>query len=223
MKEQKNVTLRPLHPYHTNRRKNKIIVYLIRHAETLDNINGIIQGQDDSPLTLNGIETSKTNFSSLKNMGIDLVVSSPIGRARETAKILCDTIGLSSDTIVYDDAFKEIDLGKWVKKSKSDLITEDGLQSYRCYVEQPQLFNPNNGESLYDLQCRVKKGYKDILSRFHKYKSIAIVSHSVSIRTLLLSIENKGMENVWDYKLSSSSVTTILVENDISKIISIGN
>lgn len=188
-------------------------IIVVRHTETYNNIMHVIQSQSDSPLTERGIELAEKSFQFFKGKCIDRIVSSPINRAVLTATILCNTIGASSRRIIRDEGFKEIDLGKWTNKPICELSESQGINSYYCYKNHPQLFVPDEGENLFDLQNRVRDSFDRIVNKHRRFKRIVIVSHSVAIRVLLLSIEGRPMDDVWTYDLPPASKTILQVEN----------
>ncbi len=61
---------------------------LVRHGETEDNVNQILQGQTDGKLTTKGIEQAKELRDKLANYHFDAILSSDLQRAVDTAKIL---------------------------------------------------------------------------------------------------------------------------------------
>jgi broad specificity phosphatase PhoE len=63
-------------------------IYIVRHGETEHNINEIIQGQIDSPLTEKGKKQAKARAEDLKNMHFDAIFSSDLGRTVQTSQIL---------------------------------------------------------------------------------------------------------------------------------------
>lgn len=197
-------------------------VIIVRHTETYNNVMHIIQGQSDSPLTERGIDLAVQSFNYFKGKAIDRIISSPIGRAYNTASILCKTIGVSTRRIIREEGLKEIDLGKWTNKPIDELTNDCGINSYYYYKNYPQFFVPDDGESLFDLQNRVRTSFDSLVSRYRRYNRIVIVSHSVAIRVLLLSIENRPMEDVWTYELPPASKTIIELENNKIKLIQTG-
>lgn len=93
------------------------MIYLLRHGETIANLEGRLQGRSDSPLTLNGVAQVRAIGALLREQiavpsGFSLV-SSPLGRARRSAAILCQALGLDSKTAVCDPRLAEIGFGDW--------------------------------------------------------------------------------------------------------------
>ena len=61
---------------------------LVRHGETVDNVNKIMQGQTHGRLTLNGIEQAHELGRQLRGEHIDVFLSSDLARAVETLEII---------------------------------------------------------------------------------------------------------------------------------------
>ena len=83
-------------------------LYLVRHGQTDWNVARKFQGDTDIPLNEKGIKQSYIVKEKLNNINIDLCISSPLSRALETAKIICDnTQGdraiVGADTIVVNN------------------------------------------------------------------------------------------------------------------------
>lgn len=68
-------------------------LFLVRHGQTLWNLEHRLQGQLDSPLTDDGIRQAKSIAERLSGRGITTVCSSPLGRALRTAVIISDRLG----------------------------------------------------------------------------------------------------------------------------------
>ena len=70
-------------------------IYLARHGQNLDNVNGILNGHRDEPLTLLGEEQARTTATYIKEAGLtfDAVYSSPLKRALRTAEIITSDLG----------------------------------------------------------------------------------------------------------------------------------
>ena len=74
-------------------------IYLVRHGRTHWNDLGLAQGLKDVPLNEEGINSAKELAKDIKNLKIDKCISSPLSRAKDTAKILVN----DKIDIIYDD------------------------------------------------------------------------------------------------------------------------
>ena len=71
-----------------------MIAALIRHGQTDWNAEGLLQGSSDIPLNDIGRHQARHAISTLRSRPWDVVVSSPLERARETAAIIADGLGI---------------------------------------------------------------------------------------------------------------------------------
>lgn len=79
---------------------------LVRHGQTDWNLNGLMQGRTDIPLNETGRAQAETAAALLDRADWDVVVSSTLGRARETAEILAHGLGLPVAG-AYDDLVEQ--------------------------------------------------------------------------------------------------------------------
>lgn len=89
------------------------MIYFIRHGESEANLRHVFAGQkDNSPLTEKGIEQAKAEGLKIKEMGLNIskIISSPLTRAFDTAKIVAEIIGYDKD-IEIDTRINEYDMG----------------------------------------------------------------------------------------------------------------
>ena len=93
-------------------------LYLVRHGETEWNKKRIFQGKGDSPLTDIGIEQASLLGEYIKglNIHIDEVISSPLGRAYDTAKLIFPEREIKQDWNVAEMGF-----GSWEGKNILDI------------------------------------------------------------------------------------------------------
>lgn len=63
-------------------------LYVIRHGQTEKNLLKVVHGQTESNLTSDGIKKTQELKKEVDNLHIDVVISSPLSRARKTAEIL---------------------------------------------------------------------------------------------------------------------------------------
>ncbi len=82
---------------------------IVRHGETLWNDKGLLQGQKDIELNDKGREMARKLAGKLKDIPIDMVYSSPLKRAYETARL---ALGDRDIPLVTDERIKEISFGE---------------------------------------------------------------------------------------------------------------
>jgi broad specificity phosphatase PhoE len=88
--------------------KDPTLLYLVRHGESLGNVNPGTRRSDDPPLTQRGREQAARAASALSRSGLDAVLTSPLRRARETADAIAAACGLAARAV---DGFAEVDMG----------------------------------------------------------------------------------------------------------------
>lgn len=125
---------------------------LLRHGETVWNIDKRLQGHDNSPLSERGILQAKAIASSIRNLAPARAVASDLGRARQTAEIIGYGHARS------DQRLRELNMGEWTGKRKSDLIA-DTPDLYRDW--RAGRFTPAGGENWHDFVLRIKAGLTD--------------------------------------------------------------
>ncbi|WP_305418934.1 histidine phosphatase family protein [Photobacterium leiognathi] len=104
-------------------------IFLLRHGQTTFNAQQRLQGHCNSELTALGQNQASTIGASLSkkigNINQWAVYSSPLGRALETAQIVCEQLGIDSDNIVTDERLKEFNLGDWETCFIPDLVKQN--------------------------------------------------------------------------------------------------
>ncbi|MBQ8872983.1 MAG: histidine phosphatase family protein, partial [Clostridia bacterium] len=139
-----------------------MLIYLVRHGQTVFNTQGRIQGQQDSPLTETGIATTQKTALALKDKGITTIVSSCLGRAQQTSQILAQNLGAK---IVLDERLNEIRLTPWEGRRKQDLIKENN-QEYISYITKPHQYTSTQCEEFGHLMQRTYACLCDVVERY---------------------------------------------------------
>ena len=101
---------------HSNR-----MLLIIRHGETVWNRQGRLQGQKDSPLTTLGLRQARQVGEILRGLlgaGADLpLITSPLGRAWQTAVIITEVLEREPDELRHDERLKERNYGDFEGKT----------------------------------------------------------------------------------------------------------
>ena len=179
-------------------------ILITRYGQTDWNVLGKIQGQTDIELNDNGRQQAKETGELIKNENIDIIITSPLKRAKETAKIINENFNV---TIIEDNRLMERNFGK------SEGLTKDDrrkLKEINPEVNDVWNYNKNidfNGmETVQDFCNRIYKFLDEIINKY-RYKNILIVTHggvSVPIKCYFMKypLENlcdrdavKGLKN----------------------------
>lgn len=149
-----------------------MILYVVRHGETEKNKYGLIQGQTECDLSENGIKNAKELIPIVNNIDIDVVISSPLKRAIDTAKIITE----QRFPINTDDRIIERDWGLCEGASIEDV---DTVKCWNFYLNT----DDNHIETVRDLLKRVSEFLEDIKVRYSD-KNVLVVAHSAVLRAI---------------------------------------
>ena len=83
----------------------------MRHGMSEMNKLGLFSGRSDTPLAPEGVEQCKLEARKLKGVKVDVIVSSPMRRAIDSARTVAKEIGFPEENIILSDLFMERDLG----------------------------------------------------------------------------------------------------------------
>ncbi|MFK7870388.1 MAG: histidine phosphatase family protein [Roseobacter sp.] len=140
----------------------EVAIYLFRHGETEWNAENKRQGQLDSPLTETGKLQALRNARGLKKQrelnGPVVMYCSPLGRAKKTAEIIVDELGLLKDAIQYDDRLMESSFGEWEGLTDQQ-IAQQFPASWQARTADRWGVRPPSGESYADVHERVAEWY----------------------------------------------------------------
>lgn len=187
---------------------------LIRHGETHFNTEKRFQGFKDSPLTEKGIAQAKLLSERLKDTSIDVIYTSSLGRAVETAVLLK---GDSNIEIIENDNLREMNLAKMEGYTTDELMISHKEQ-YHNFWNNPDKFIPDGGETFEELRERVSSEVSKIVEK-HKGQTVVIVSHTVAIKSYLGYIDNLPIAKLWNPPyLHQTSLTVIDYEESKGNI-----
>lgn len=161
-------------------------LYLVRHGQTEFNVAKIVQGRCNSPLTENGERQASCAARWLLEHGVkpDKVVSSPLGRAMQTAKIIAQTLGFDGD-VIPEQGIIERSYGSF-EKGPFDALS--------CDVWDPgEKLVPFGGEGNRELSLRM---VDSLTARIEEpdVQTLMAVSHGSASRQFIVSTLPDGAE-----------------------------
>ena len=159
------------------------MIYLVRHGETTWNRVGRQQGHNDSPLTELGIEQARTAGRVLQRAIADIynvcIETSPLGRARQTALIVGEILGLDPNAILVAPLLIEHHLGNWQGLTHAEIDARDP-GALQAREEHKWDYVVPGGESYALVAERAKQW---LASKRHAPITIA-VTHAIISRTI---------------------------------------
>lgn len=168
-----------------------MILYLIRHGESMSNVHKTFTGQQDAPLTDLGHMQADAICRYFLGIHIDRIYASDLSRAYETAVPLSK---VSRVPIEKNAAFREINGGKWENQKfteLTDLYPEDYAR-WRCDLANAR---PTGGESIREICKRVCGGI-DAIAKAHPEETVVVATHAVPIRVMLSNWLTGGVDEI---------------------------
>lgn len=153
---------------------------LMRHARTQWNLDKKIQGRTDMPLCTQGEKDARAWVEKLTRRSFDLILSSPLARAKQTAKIISLGLGLE---IIYDEDLAEQNFGQW-----EGLRIKDLRRSCPGEVSRQEAlgwgFRPPEGEDRTEVLTRGRRALDRAAEQF-KDRDLLVVTHNTMIKCLV--------------------------------------
>lgn len=181
-----------------------LTVHLVRHGETEWNRDGRCQGITDIPLTEKGRQQAETLGRVFVTKRPSLILSSPLQRAHDTAVRIAQPHGLPIETIA---ALQEWDQGDLEGLTGAQLLS-DHTTFFHRWQQDPALTPPPGGETLQALQSRAWPIINQLRERIFD-GPIVVVSHTMTIATILCAALGLGLGNIHHLKIDLASRSTI--------------
>ena len=190
---------------------------LVRHGLTLSNVQGRYTGQSDVPLTEMGERQAEAVGKRLATEALDVIVSSDLQRARDTAEAIARYHNLP----VRDDAdLREASLGEWEGLTYSEVST-----LYRELVlqrrEDPN-FSAPGGESVIQIRDRVARARTRWQSHYPN-STVVWVTHAGVIEVSLCLLLGIDLKHRRQFHHSNASITEFDLSRDYGILTSLNN
>ena len=182
-------------------------LYIIRHGETEWNKVKRLQGQTDIPLAEEGIRLARETGAGMKDEPIDLVISSPLTRAVQTAKLLTEGRNIP---ILTDERIIEISFGEW--EGECILDSEVLPSEFRKFFYEDPLhcICPPGGETFDEVRIRTGLFFQSLVENpEYEQKNILISTHGAASRCLLTQFYEEK-DDIWRGGVPKNCAVTIV-------------
>lgn len=166
--------------------------FVMRHGQAQSNIKRVwdYKGDPENHLTEAGQQQVKDSGEKLQSEKIDVIITSPILRTQETARIVAGQIGFNPENIITD--------GRVIEWQVGGDFQEKNLDEYlkiRNASENRYTYKAEGGESYQDVIKRCGEFLYEIESRYQG-KNILIVTHNSAARGLILAAQGFSFETL---------------------------
>ena len=189
-------------------------VDLVRHGESLYNRLGKVQGHTNSPLTDLGREQARRVAEALKGRGVEVIYTSDLARALETARIIGEMVGLEP---VVLEGFREIALGQWEGRPMEEIRKED-WENLELWYSRPMEAKIPGAESLKAFKGRVLATFQRVMGE-HPQGRIALVSHGGVLSVIISHVLGLDLNNLWHFRLNNASLSRVVYGYLVPKLV----
>ena len=164
--------------------------YFTRHGESKANVECVFAGWMDSPLTEKGRQDARTEAERLAKDGtrFDLIVSSPLSRAQDTAKIIASALEYPHERIISFDELKERNAGSYEGRSTALLKNQS---------KDDDAIADAGGETRTDFAGRVQNALDRICTESVGCTTVLIVAHAGWYKMAISLLERKDVDTFY--------------------------
>jgi len=175
---------------------------LIRHGQSLWNLEDRFTGWVDVPLTDTGREEARAAGKKLGGIQIDVAYTSALTRAQDTLKIILETLG-ENLPVIKDQALNERHYGDLQGLNKAQTAEKFGKEQVHIWRRSYDV-PPPNGESLKDTAARTLPYFGSrILPDVKAGKNVIVAAHGNSLRSIVMDLEGLTKEQVLELNLAT--------------------
>lgn len=177
-------------------------VLLVRHGQSVGNVQQLFCGHDDTPLTDIGIAQAKALGTRLAAMRIDAAYASDLSRAADTARHALNGREMSVD---LDPRLREMHYGDWEGLSGTAIRERDPdhlREFFRGKVPAP------GGETIVQVRERTVASVREIATT-HQDATVLVASHGNAIMALIAELLGVPEESSWSFAVNNTSISTL--------------
>ncbi|MEV6035860.1 bifunctional RNase H/acid phosphatase [Nonomuraea sp. NPDC052116] len=178
---------------------------LLRHGETALSVERRFSGRGDAELTANGLAQAAAAAERLSRepYRLDVIVSSPLKRARQTAEAVARRTGLD---VEVDEDLRELDFGDWEGHTFTE-VQRRWPAELSTWLADPETAPPG-GESFATVARRVQAAGERLVERYEG-KTVLAVSHVTPIKMLLRLALMAPLESLYRMHLDVACLSLI--------------
>ena len=181
-------------------------IYLVRHGETVLNCRKCYYGFTDAPLNENGIKQAESLRSFFSAMDFDYIISSPLKRAADTARIVT---GAEVEKITLDERLMEQNFGIFERHTCEELLSKYP-EEFDAWNRDFSDYRIDGGESFRDVRNRVE----DFAASLPTGRgSILLAAHKGTLGHLMAALLRMPLEGYWNFVFEQGCYSCVDVED----------
>ncbi len=176
---------------------------LVRHGQSLWNVEDRFTGWVDVPLTAKGVDEALSAGGRLKGVGVDVAYTSGLQRAQRTLDLILEGMGVTVP-IIRDAALNERHYGDLQGLNKAKTAEKFGDEQVKIWRRSYDI-PPPNGESLKDTAARTLPFFeRAILGDIAQGKDVLVVAHGNSNRSIVMQLDGLSEAQVLELNLGTA-------------------
>lgn len=221
----------------------KVTLYMVRHGQTIFNKTGRVQGWKDSPLTEEGRKVAVYCGRGLRDIAFDAAYASDLKRAADTAQIILEENLHDTPTLQERKTLREISFGHFdgglnedrilasaqilLGEANIDLLNEK-LSTKEIRVRHmlnatQSIDESGTAETFEHMQLRAVEEIQRIFQQAYveKLENILVVSHGVTIASIVDYFPGVGIEQISD--IHNASVSRLVFDGEEIQVEEVGS
>jgi len=164
-------------------------LYIARHGQTEFNVQKRWQGHGDSPLTELGRQQAAELGKRIEGIDFDVIYSSPLKRAMDTARI-----AFGDPELVTDARLKEVGLGDAEGLTLEEVEAKFPGTFEKLGADPEAYFPPTNGEALPAMMARIDSFLEELAAK--PYSRVFVLTHGFALRVFHACADDKSLSAI---------------------------
>ena len=188
------------------------IALFMRHGETAWNRVGRVMGHNPIELDEAGRAQVELAVPAARAIRPDLILSSPLPRAKQSAEIIAE--GMGGMSVIEEPELEEVRYGRWEGRVFEDLIDDP---EYARYRDNPLTWPTPAGETIAQVQERGVHAVKRAIEA-NPEKGILFVSHGDIIRTVLCFFVGAELAHFRRIRVDNATFSAVQIVGDFAEV-----
>ena len=175
---------------------------LVRHGQSLWNLQNRFTGWVDVPLTATGEDEARRAGERLHGSTFDVAYTSALSRAQETLRLIVETSGIVAP-VIRDAALNERDYGDLARLDKGATAARYGAEQVHVWRRSFDVAPPG-GESLKDTAARTLPFFeRAVLEDIRAGRDVLVVAHGNSNRSIVMRLDGLDEQAVTTLEIAT--------------------